>query len=121
MTSIYRVSQSTLPDTSDPIQLHAEKPLSACAAHGAPFFPELKSRINGSVANVQTREGWPARLTELDSSGLAIGGEKSLGEVLSAQMKSVARDVTLVVLKNTGHWILEENTRETTDALAKFL
>jgi len=25
------------------------------------------------------------------------------------------------VLKNTGHWILEENTRETTDALTKFL
>jgi hypothetical protein len=36
-------------------------------------------------------------------------------------MKSVARDVTVIVLKNTGHWILEENTRETTDALMKFL
>src|SRR5260370_40111966 len=35
---------------------------------------------------------------------LAIGGEKSLGEVLAAQMKSVARDVTVIVLKNTGHW-----------------
>ena len=42
---------------------------------------------------------------------LAIGGEKSLGEVLGAQMKSVARNVTVIVLKNTGHWILEENTR----------
>ena len=52
---------------------------------------------------------------------LAIGGEKSLGEVLGAQMKSVARDVTVIVLKNTGHWILEENTKETTDALTKFL
>src|ERR1700687_5956598 len=59
--------------------------------------------------------------TPLTMSVLAIGGEKSLGEVLGAQMKSVARDVTVIVLKNTGHWILEENTRETTDALTKFL
>jgi len=52
---------------------------------------------------------------------LSIGGEKSLGEVLGQQMKLVATDVTVVVLKNTGHWILEENPKETTDALAKFL
>src|SRR5579862_3518759 len=59
--------------------------------------------------------------TPLTMPVLAIGGEKSLGEVLGAQMKSVARDVTMIVLKNTGHWILEENTKETTDALTKFL
>ena len=59
--------------------------------------------------------------TPLTMPVLAIGGEKSLGEVLGAQMKSVARDVTVIVLKNTGHWILEENTRETTEALMKFL
>ena len=59
--------------------------------------------------------------TPLTMPVLAIGGEKSLGEVLGAQMKTVARNVTVVVLKNTGHWILEENTRETTDALTKFL
>jgi pimeloyl-ACP methyl ester carboxylesterase len=59
--------------------------------------------------------------TRLTMPVLAIGGEKSLGEVLGAQMKSVARDVTVIVLKNTGHWILEENTREATDALMKFL
>src|ERR1700722_11374237 len=52
---------------------------------------------------------------------LAIGGEKSLGEVLGAQMKTVARDVKVIVLKNTGHWILEENPQGTTDALTKFL
>src|SRR5271169_2186643 len=59
--------------------------------------------------------------TPLTMPVLAIGGEKSLGDVLGAQMKSVARDVTVIVLKNTGHWILEENSRETTDALVKFL
>jgi pimeloyl-ACP methyl ester carboxylesterase len=59
--------------------------------------------------------------TRLTMPVLSIGGEKSLGGVLGEQMKLVASDVTVVVLKNTGHWILEENPKETTDALAKFL
>src|SRR5271167_3822698 len=59
--------------------------------------------------------------TPLTVPVLAIGGEKSLGEVLGAQMKTVARDVKVIVLKNTGHWILEENPQETTNALTKFL
>src|SRR6266481_2259838 len=52
---------------------------------------------------------------------LAIGGEKSLGEVLGQQMKLVASDVTVVVLKDAGHWVLEEQPKATTDALVKFL
>ena len=52
---------------------------------------------------------------------LVIGGEKSLGDALGQQMKLVATDVTLVVLKDTGHWVLEERPKETTDALVKFL
>ncbi|HEX9344431.1 MAG TPA: alpha/beta hydrolase [Candidatus Acidoferrum sp.] len=59
--------------------------------------------------------------TKLTMPVLAIGGEKALGEVLGQQMKLVASDVTVVVLKDTGHWILEENPKETTDALVKFL
>jgi pimeloyl-ACP methyl ester carboxylesterase len=59
--------------------------------------------------------------TKLTMPVLAIGGEKSLGEFLGQQMKLVASDVTVVVLKDTGHWILEENPNETTDALVKFL
>jgi pimeloyl-ACP methyl ester carboxylesterase len=35
--------------------------------------------------------------------------------------KLVASDVTVVVLKNTGHWVLEENPKETTAALFGFL
>src|SRR5580698_2510787 len=59
--------------------------------------------------------------TRLTMPVLVIGGEKSLGEVLSQQMKLVASDVTVVVLKNTGHWVMEERPAETTDALLKFL
>jgi pimeloyl-ACP methyl ester carboxylesterase len=59
--------------------------------------------------------------TKLTMPVLSIGGDKSLGEVLGQQMKLVATDVTVVVLKDTGHWVLEERPKETTDALMKFL
>jgi pimeloyl-ACP methyl ester carboxylesterase len=72
---------------------------------------------------------WPqlakdfARLsqTKLTMPVLSIGGEKSLGNELGAQMKLVADNVTVIVLPNTGHWILEERPKETIDALVKFL
>jgi len=59
--------------------------------------------------------------TRLTMPVLSIGGDKSLGEVLGQQMKLVATDVTVIVLKNAGHWILEEQPKETTEALLKFL
>jgi pimeloyl-ACP methyl ester carboxylesterase len=59
--------------------------------------------------------------TKLTMPVLSIGGEKSLGNELAAQMKLVANDVTVVVLKGTGHWISEERPKETTDALMNFL
>ena len=59
--------------------------------------------------------------TKLTIPVLSIGGDKSLGNELAAQMKLVATDVTVVVLKDTGHWVLEEKPKKITDALAKFL
>jgi len=59
--------------------------------------------------------------TKLTMPVLVIGGEKANGEVLGAQAHAVTSDVKVVVLKNTGHWVLEENPTETTDALMSFL
>jgi pimeloyl-ACP methyl ester carboxylesterase len=59
--------------------------------------------------------------TKLSIPVLTIGGEKSLGGVLGQQAKVVANDVTVVILPKTGHWVLEERPKETTDALVKFL
>jgi pimeloyl-ACP methyl ester carboxylesterase len=59
--------------------------------------------------------------TKLTMPVLSIGGDKSLGEPLGAQMKLVATDVTVVIVKNSGHWILEEQPKQTTDALVNFL
>jgi pimeloyl-ACP methyl ester carboxylesterase len=59
--------------------------------------------------------------TKLTMPVLAIGGEKANGTLLGQQMKIVATDATMVVLKDTGHWVLEEQPKQTTDALLKFL
>jgi len=36
-------------------------------------------------------------------------------------VKLVASDVKVIILENTGHWILEERPQETIAALADFL
>lgn len=59
--------------------------------------------------------------TKLPMPVLALGGEKANGELLGKQMKLVSNDATVIVLKNTGHWMMEENPKETMDALLKFL
>jgi pimeloyl-ACP methyl ester carboxylesterase len=59
--------------------------------------------------------------TKLTMPVLSIGGDKSLGEALGQQMKLVATRVTVVIVKNSGHWILEEQPKQTTEALVKFL
>jgi pimeloyl-ACP methyl ester carboxylesterase len=59
--------------------------------------------------------------TKLRIPVLSIGGEKSLGEALGKQTRLISDDVRVVVLKNAGHWILEEQPEETSRALLEFL
>src|ERR1700674_3416235 len=59
--------------------------------------------------------------TKLTMPVLSIGGAKANGVALGAQAKLIASDVTVVVLEDTGHWILEERPEETISALSRFL
>jgi len=59
--------------------------------------------------------------TRLTMPVLSIGGDKSLGEALGQQMRLVADHVSVIVLKDAGHWIMEEKPQETMDALVNFL
>jgi len=59
--------------------------------------------------------------TKLTMPVLSIAGEKASAGTLHAQMKLVATDVTVVTVKDTGHWLMEERPRETMEALLKFL
>jgi len=79
---------------------------------GWAYFVSFKQAAKDFAELAQTRLTMPV---------LAIGGEKSLGAVLADQMKLVASDVTVAMLKDTGHWLLEERPDETTEALQKFL
>ena len=59
--------------------------------------------------------------TKLRIPVLAIGGDRANGVALGAQARLIADNVTVIVLKNTGHWLLEENPRDTILALSQFL
>ncbi len=59
--------------------------------------------------------------TKLAMPVLSIGGEKANGEALGQQARVVATDATVMVFKDTGHWLMEERPKETMDALVKFL
>jgi pimeloyl-ACP methyl ester carboxylesterase len=81
------------------------------AAGFAYFASFLKTAVDFAEL-AKTRLGIPV---------LSIGGAKANGVALAAQAKLVASDVTVVVLDDTGHWILEERQNETMAALTSFL
>ena len=59
--------------------------------------------------------------TPLPMPILVIGGEKANGAALAAQVQLVGPNVQVVILKNTGHWVMEENRDGTMAALRSFL
>jgi pimeloyl-ACP methyl ester carboxylesterase len=59
--------------------------------------------------------------TKLTMPVLSIGGDKANGVVIGEQMRLVATDVTVVVLKDAGHWIMEEQPKATMDEIRQFL
>ena len=52
---------------------------------------------------------------------LSVGGEKANGVALGEQVKLVASNATVILVKNSGHWLMEEQPKETMDALVHFL
>jgi len=59
--------------------------------------------------------------TKLTFPILSIGGDKANGTALGEQVKLIGTDVSTVVIKDCGHWIMEEKPQETMAALIKFL
>ena len=59
--------------------------------------------------------------TQLTMPVLSIAGEKASAAILGPQMKRVATNVTIIELKGSGHWLMEERPTETMDALVAFL
>ena len=59
--------------------------------------------------------------TQLTMPVLSIAGEKASAAILGPQMKRVATNVTIIELKGTGHWLMEERPQDTMKALIDFL
>ena len=59
--------------------------------------------------------------TRLTMPVLSIAGEKASAAILGPQMKLVATTPTVIDLKETGHWLMEERPQETMEALIAFL
>ncbi|MBV9890019.1 MAG: alpha/beta hydrolase [Rhizobacter sp.] len=52
---------------------------------------------------------------------LAVGGEKSFGPMMATVMREAGDDVTEAIVPDSGHWIMEENPRATTELVRGFL
>ena len=52
---------------------------------------------------------------------LALGGQKSFGPTMAAVMRAGADNVTEGIVPDSGHWIMEENPRATTQLVREFL
>lgn len=81
-------------------------------AAGFAYFASFQKTATDFAELARTRLAMPV---------LSIGGAKANGAALGAQAKLVAADVTVIVLEDTGHWILEERPEETISALSRFL
>jgi len=51
----------------------------------------------------------------------SIGGAKANGEVLGAQAKLISGNPTVVVIQDSGHWLMEEKPEETMAAVMRAL
>ena len=59
--------------------------------------------------------------TKLTMPMLVLTGEKASGQFLIDQARLVDTSVVGIVIKGSGHWLMEERPKETMDALAEFL
>ena len=59
--------------------------------------------------------------TKLTFPVLTIGGDKAAGEALAHQVKFIGTDTHSVIIKDSGHWLMEEQPEQTMNALVKFL
>src|SRR6266481_6083426 len=59
--------------------------------------------------------------TKLPMPVASIGGEKANGEALGAQVKLISSNPTVVIIKDSGHWLMEEKPAETMAAVTQAL
>ncbi|MFZ4288633.1 alpha/beta fold hydrolase [Variovorax sp. HJSM1_2] len=78
-------------------------------------FKQFNSIRQDAVDNLELMKN------KLPMPVLAIGGEKSFGANEAIVMRNAASNVTELVVPNAGHWLMEEATATTTQAVKDFL
>jgi pimeloyl-ACP methyl ester carboxylesterase len=64
---------------------------------------------------------WLATGARLRMPVLAVGGEKSFGATMAVVMRAAANDVREGIVPDSGHWVMEENPKATTELVRGFL
>jgi pimeloyl-ACP methyl ester carboxylesterase len=62
-----------------------------------------------------------AKTGKLTMPVLALGGEKSFGPKEADELRFVASNVTMGIIPDSGHWIMDENPAATITLIANFL
>jgi len=62
-----------------------------------------------------------AKAGKLSMPILAIGGDHSYGAAMKTELDSVATHVDSAVITNSGHWIMEEQTKQAVDVIVAYL
>lgn len=62
-----------------------------------------------------------AKVGKLTMPILALGGEKSFGAAEADTLRFVATNVTMGIIPGSGHWIMDENPKATTESIVDFL
>ena len=62
-----------------------------------------------------------AAQSNLSMPVLALGGDHSFGTQMGDIMRLVATNVTTGVIRDSGHWVMEEQPAETTAAIVDFI
>jgi pimeloyl-ACP methyl ester carboxylesterase len=63
----------------------------------------------------------PMSQTKLTMPVLSIAGEKSVGDFLGAQARLYANNVQSIIVKGSGHWLIDEAPDQVVPALVSFI
>jgi pimeloyl-ACP methyl ester carboxylesterase len=94
--------------------------------HYAKFYAlpgAMHSAFNQFAAfnqDAQDNKAFAAR-GKLDMPALALGGDHSFGAQMGDIMRLVASNVTTGVIRESGHWVMEEQPGQTTAAIVEFI
>jgi len=71
--------------------------------------------------DAEDNRAWLASRGRLAMPVLAIGAEKSFGSGMADDLRFVASDVTVGIVPDSGHWIMEENPQATIQLVNGFI